>query len=207
MSKYSRHQSVISRDSDSQNDDNWLKQFQDKLAVQPAQSKSIFDQINAIINTKSKYPSVEAAVEDMKNRSGLTAYLKQSTIKNASDNSNVIDKNVPLESIQKIPVIIKKYPNVKNTLQNIISSSSGNLALPAIINKLRSIHCNDVAEDKDWEDPLLIVFVSHMNLNEKQKHPSVNINENRVGLSDNSSTDSIDPSNTDAFHILNPAKG
>ena len=74
MSKYIRHQPVISRNADeSIDEDHWLKQFQKSLqkdAVQPRSvDSSLFDQISNIMNGKPKYTSVQSAVEDMKNRS------------------------------------------------------------------------------------------------------------------------------------------
>src|SRR5258708_11632336 len=106
MSKYMRYQPAITRNSDENiSEDHWLKQFEKSLqkgAVQPRTQQSLFDQINSIMNQKSKYPSVEAAVEDMKERSGLTAYLtkvkraeveaSETTKKVAADNNNVIEK-------------------------------------------------------------------------------------------------------------------
>jgi hypothetical protein len=78
MVKQPRHQSVVSRQSDAgYSDDHWLREFESKLqktSVQP-RGESIYDQINSIMNTKSKYPSVQAAVDDMMQRSGLNSYL------------------------------------------------------------------------------------------------------------------------------------
>src|SRR5277367_2773358 len=79
MAKQPRHQSVVTRQSDAENnDDHWLKQFENSLqknSVQSRDSANLFDQINSIMNTKSKYPSVQAAVDDMMHRSGLSDYL------------------------------------------------------------------------------------------------------------------------------------
>ena len=110
--KYNRHQAVISRNSEMELDeDHWLNQFQKKLiekdAVQPKSvDRSLFDQINSIMNNKSKYPSVAAAVEDMKERSGLSAFLdinktseedSDQTTKQASDQNSVLHKKVKME--------------------------------------------------------------------------------------------------------------
>ena len=103
MSKYSRYNSIVSRNSDENvSEDHWLKQFEKTLqkgAVQSVSKDSFYDQINAIIGgTKSKYSSVADAVEDMKERSGLMAYLNkvkaaEDNIKNkiASDNQDAFD--------------------------------------------------------------------------------------------------------------------
>src|SRR5258708_1492395 len=119
MSKYMRYQPAITRNSDENiSEDHWLKQFEKSLqkgAVQPRTQQSLFDQINSIMNQKSKYPSVEAAVEDMKERSGLKAYLNKVKISEveeaeittkkvaANDTNQVIEKKV------KMPIVIQKF--------------------------------------------------------------------------------------------------
>lgn len=221
MAKYtSRHQPVISRNADESADENhWLNQFQKKLldkdAVQSREvDSSLFDQINSIMNGKSKYPSVAAAVKDMQERSGLLNYLKKinktseediddSTTKTASDNNAVIDKMVPIEKI--LPMVIKKCPAIKVTIENIVTSNRGNLSIPAILDRVRSIHQADVSNSKDWEDDKLLHFISKVNLEEKQKHPQPE-ESNILGKRDMSNAEDIDPSNNDAFFALNPAK-
>ncbi len=215
MSKYVRYQPVVSRHADSEIDENhWLKQFRNKLekgAVQPRKmDHSLFDQINSIMNgSKAKYPSVEAAVEDMKERSGLTAYLdkvKQSAdssvkTKTAADNNGVIEKKVDMT-----PRVIKKFPSVKSTLENYIRDTKGNLPVPAIIEKVRSIHQSDVSDAADWDDDNLIRLVSKMNLEAKSNNPASYESYNNLGSRDVTNDSEIDPSNMDAFHALNPAK-
>jgi hypothetical protein len=216
MSKYSRHQSVVSRQADSNIDeDHWLNQFQKTLqkgAVQPKSvDSSLFDQINSIMNRKSKYPSVEAAVDDMKERSGLTAYLNKTSTtdkispvlnkKTASDNNQAIDKKIDI-----VPIVIKKKPVIQKTLENYIKDTRGNLPIPAIIDKLRSIHQNDVSDAKDWEDDKLIRLVSKLNLDAKSNNPTLYENYGNLGVRDQAVDSDIDPSNLDAFHALTPAK-
>lgn len=216
MSKYVRYQPSISRQSDASIDeDAWLKRFEKALqkdAVQPMRQESLFDQINSIMNGQSKFNSVEAAVEDMKARSGLTAYLdnlsktsgddKKKTKKTASDDNKVIDKKVSLE-----PIVMQKHPGIKKTLENYIRDTKGNLPVPAIIDKLRSIHQNDAPDPKDWDDDKLIVLVSKMNLTAKRDNPEAYQNYNNLGSRDigNDGSD-IDPSNSDAFFSLTPVK-
>jgi hypothetical protein len=215
MSKYIRHQSVVSRHVDEGIDgDHWLKQFEKSLqkgAVQPKTEQSLFDQINTIMNTKSKYPSVEAAVDDMKERSGLTAYLdRMSKIstpglpgkkKTAADQNQVIDKKVEL-----MPLVIRKCPQVKNTLENYVRDTKGNLPIPAIIEKIRSIHQGDVSDAKDWDDEKLMHLVSKLNLHAKKNNPAIFENYSNLGIHEKMNDSEIDPSNVDAFHSLNPVK-
>lgn len=222
--KYNRHQAVISRNSEGQIDeDHWLKQFQKKLiekdAVQPKSiDSSLFDQISSIMNGKSKYPSVAAAVEDMKERSGLTAFLSK-TSNDESDNTKiagqektasgdenaVINKKVPLG--KRLPTVIVKCPHVKNTFENVVKGSRGNLSIPAIIDRVRSIHQNDVSNAEDWEADDLMAWVSGLNLQAKRDNPTSSMESANLGRRDDSAnTDDIDPANTDAFSGLVPAK-
>jgi hypothetical protein len=209
MSKYVRYQPSINRQSDEHiSEDHWLKQFEKKLAVQPRSTQqSLFEQINSIMNgSKSKYPSVEAVVDDMKERSGLTAYLEH--VKNSEIDSSLTRKTAANKDTQnnKVPIVFQKKPDISHTLDNYIRDTKGNLSVPAIINKLRSIHNNDVSDAKDWEDDNLILEVSKRNLAAKQSNPDSYQNWNNLGSRDTGADSDIDPSNTDAFHALTPAK-
>lgn len=221
MSKYIRHQPVISRNSDeSIDEDHWLKKFQkqlvEKQAVQPKSIDNfLFDQINSIMNGKSKYPSVAAAVEDMKERSGLSAFLSKNSNedndnakvatqeKTASDNNSIINKKVPLG--KKLPIVIIKCPQVKSTIDNIINSSRGNLSIPAIIDRARSIHQKDISDAKDWEADDLMYYVSGVNLKAKQQNPEATESVN-LGRRDDTATDDIESDNNDVFNGLMPTK-
>jgi hypothetical protein len=206
---------TISRNSDSNiEEDHWLKQFEKSLKKESVQSRnvdqSLFDQISSIMNgAKSKYSSVDDAVKEMKERSGLAAYLSKaeslSNKKVAQDVNDTFDKKVP-GNIDKviIPSAIKKCPSIKTTIENYIRSTNGNLALPAILEHIKSIHKEDV-QDADWEDSNLLKFISQVNVSERQKHPT-NKDYSSLGLADDSNNTDIDPSNSDAFNILQPAK-
>ena len=220
MSKYSRYNSIVSRNSDENvSEDHWLKQFEKTLqkgAVQSVSKDSFYDQINAIIGgTKSKYSSVADAVEDMKERSGLMAYLNkvkaaEDNIKNkiASDNQDAFDKKIPIEGNPKVllPSVIRKCPHVENTLKNFITSTRGNSSLPAIIDKIKSIHKSDVSNVEDFDSNDFMKYVSELNLKEKTKNPSIYENNHDLGKIDDLNDSDVDPSNTDAFNSLNPAK-
>lgn len=292
MTKYRRQQPTITRQSDeNSSEDYWLNEFEKKLAVQPA-NHSVFDQISNIMNSKSKYPSVEAAVDDMKERSGFSAFIKelnktsdmaeetstktaahqprwsfesgiedgkedlenhgfgsdilssllarrdmpldhdawmeyakgyiqgsemapkhhtheldrvkhylQKHVKKAQDQNQAIDKKIDLT-----PLVIKKCPTVKSTLENYIRDTRGNLPIPAIIDKIKSIHRSDVSDAKDWDDDKLMKLVSRLNLEAKKNNPGSYENYSNLGRRDMSGDSEMDPSNRDAFHALNPAK-
>lgn len=214
MSKYIRHQPAVSRHLDENIDgEHWLKQFEKKLqkeAVQPRSTdQSLFDQINSIMNNKSsKYSSVEDAVEEMKARSGLTAYLERdlnkisneedSNKKTAADKNNTQDKTTP--------DVIVKCPAIRKTLENYIRDTKGNLPIPAIVDRLKSIHHVDVSEDKYWDDEKLLRLVSRLNLGAKRENPEVFQSYQNLGVREQLSESEFDPSNVDAFHSLNPVK-
>ena len=214
MTKYQRHQSVISRQSDSSSTDSfWSDRYQDTLdksAVTSRQNHNIYDELNSIMNgAKSKYTSVQAAVEDMKKRSGLTDYLDK--INKQSENESKEDQKVVTAQSTKgqddsVPIVIRQCPQILQTLQNIIRDTNGNSSLPAIIQRLQTIHSKDITDSAEWDDERLIRLVSKMNLEAKSQHPEVQNNFSHLGLRDKDMNADIDPSNTDAFHGLMPQR-
>jgi hypothetical protein len=143
----------------------------------------------------------------MKERSGLSAFLKinktseeesvKQTTKQASDENAALHK--------KLPIVIMKCPQIGNTLDNVIRSTRGNLSIPAIINKIRSIHENDVSDAKDWDANDLVIHVSQKNLAAKSENTDTNNSSQLGSLNDIANDDDIDPANTDAFSGLVPA--
>jgi hypothetical protein len=215
MSKQPRHQSVISRQSDcSDSDDHWLREFENKLqktSVQP-RGESLFEQINTIMNGKARYPSVQAAVDDMMQRSGLIGYLDKVKISQVEEpvqpkktaQSQDVQK---LKSNPKTPKVIEECPAMMRTLENMIRDSKGNLSVPTIISKLHELHAADVTDESAWDEDKLIRLVSFYNLKAKKDNPANFEVFDNLGKRDHSTADSdIDPSNTDAFNALMPAK-
>lgn len=217
MSKTSRHQSVINRQSDAgYSEDHWLKEFENKLqktSVQP-RGNSLFDQISTIMNGKSKYPSVQAAVDDMMQRSGLTDYLQTKTSSSNEEEAPTKPRKTAQDQNSsghkhdsKTPDVIKQKPSIRRTLDNIIKETRGNIPVPAVISRLRALHAGDVSDEGAWEDEKLIRLVSNCNLQAKTDNPGVYDSFDNLGSGDHSSTDrDVDPSNTDAFNALMPAK-
>lgn len=213
MAKQPRNNSVINRQSDAEySEDHWLRQFENSLhktSVQPRGTESVFDQINSIMNTKSKYPSVQAAVDDMMQRSGLTAYLEieKTSSQEEEPQPKKIAQQQPKPSQDKVPQVIQEKPSIRSTLDNIIKDSRGNMSVPAIISRLHSLHAKDISDEGAWEDERLIRLVSQCNLQAKKNNPGNFDNFSNLGQGDHSTADSdIDASNTDAFNALMPAK-
>jgi hypothetical protein len=215
--KYTRHQPSFTSQSDVYGDEYWAAQVENNLnksSVTSRQNSSLFDQITSIMDgAKSKFTTVESKVEDMKERAGLNAYLKNI---NKSSNKNVSNHKTMVANIKSmasennfhtddtIPIFIKQHPNLLSTLENIIKDTKGSLSIPAIIAKLKSIHKNDLPESKDWNDPKLMHLVSKLNLAEKTNHYNSDNNQSNLGKQD--SELEFDQSNDDAFSGLMPAK-
>jgi hypothetical protein len=205
--KYSKNQSFSSASDSSYDECHWLKQFEDKLLKTSVQSKSndVYDQITSIMNSKSKYSSVQEAVSEMMNRSGLNDYLNKNKIAEAQDSSSS-SKSPELQTKEyKMPLVIQMHPDILNTLENIITDSKGNKSVPTILNKLHSLHAKDVGDEAAWEDDKLIRLISKMNLEAKTNNPGSYENFSGLGKQDNSIAD-LDTSNSDAFSGLMPAK-
>lgn len=211
-----RQNSLINRNADENiEEDHWLKQFEKNLqkdAVQPYKNESFLDQIHSVMNTsKSKHSSVAAAVQDMQERSGLIAYLKKvkTSEEDTSDNNRKnaqVQAPTPVQAPAQTPAVIKKNPMIMSTLNNYIKATRGNLPVPAIIDKIRSIHQSDVTDAKDWDEENLIKLVSQLNLKAKQDNPNNFDTNQNLGKYESDNESEIDPSNTDAFHSLTPAR-
>jgi hypothetical protein len=116
----------------------------------------------------------------------------------ADSHHEVLKKNTEIV----LPILFKKVPSILKTLENYIQDTKGNLPIPAILEKIKSIHSKDVSDARDWDDEKLLAWIS----NEKLKHQSNNPVDNyqNLGFQDNSITDAND-SNTDMFNSLMPA--
>lgn len=197
-----RSMPVINRDSDNVENSSlypkWMGDFAQnlsKVSVQPYRSEdSIFDQISSIINSsKPKYSSVEDAVREMQERSGITAYKKDlkslaETIKNAAE---------------KIKIFELK-PQIQSTIDNCIDDTKGNLPIPAIIDRIRSIHKNDIDDDSAWDDENLLKYINDKSINIRKNHPNQDDNYTTLGKLPNYDETEIDKSNTDALISLTP---
>ena len=203
---YKKNSIISSRKDDRLSDDDWALKFEralEKNAVQPVSNdRSVYDQINSIMNGKSKYSSVQAAVDDMKKRSGLTDYLNKITVSKTQETNKIATQQD--KQPNKQPELFVKYPEVKQTFQNYVTSTRGNLPIPAIVDKVRSIHRNDVLDQGLWEEEDLLKAIHRMNLVEEIKYTHQDKDLN-LGKGDMSDSD-FDQSNSDAFLSLTPVK-
>lgn len=173
--------------------DDWLFDLSNKLdkqAVQPMRD-SLFNQINTIMNGgQSKFSTVDEVVEDMKSRSGFSSMISK------------ISDDISIETNKKVAnSYLEKYPQILNTICNLITSSKGHLPIPAIIEKVKALHSNDV-DNNFFDDERLISFVTKKNLEEKSNH-FVDENFNNLGKKDYTCDDDNQPWNKDPFYGIN----
>lgn len=208
----------FSRNSDSLENDivtpSWMKEFAKNLSkesVQPYQDQryNVFDQISSIINSsKSKYSSVEDAVKDMQARSGLTAYQDKiktlaQAIKTAGCSCDEEEHNH--DDKEKVRLFEMK-PQIKYTIDNFVNDTHGNLPIPSIIDRVKSIHKNDVSDDTAWNDDGLMHYINDKIIESKKQNPSQNDDAHtNLGKLPRYNEGDINPSNTDALFSLNPA--
>ena len=177
----------------------WVKEYAKKIAVQPIRNEeekvNLYDQISSVITNHyapKKHNSVQAAVQDMMERSGLIAYKQKIAAK--------IIAEANIEENSNLPALFQICPEAESTFKNFVSNTHGTLPILSIIEKVKSIHKNDVKDEGLWNDQKLYKYVFDLNKSNKQdfdvKH--TNLGHNRVD-------DDVDPANYDAFHSLMPA--
>ena len=120
--KYSRRSMPsVSREGSSAS---WIDDFLGNLEKESTKSqsqaqRSIYEDISAIIgNTKSKFSNVEEAVQDLKERTGLTALLK---VKASLE-----------QNTYKEPEIFKHIPEMKTFIDNYTEARGGTSVLSVI---------------------------------------------------------------------------
>jgi tetrahydromethanopterin S-methyltransferase subunit F len=197
--------------SDSFAEPSWMSDYAKRLskeAVQPyRKDHSVYDQIYSIINSnRPQYPSVDAAVKDMQERSGLLAYQDKLKTSSGQDKIKTIASQIcrkAEEHKEKEVKVFKLHPPIKNTIDNWIEAVHGNLPVPAVITRAKEIHRNDISDDQAWDDDGLLAYVNDKCQEVQERYPTANDSTN-LGRLPHFSEEDIDPSNRDALHCLNP---
>jgi hypothetical protein len=166
----------------------WYNDFVGNLEKSSVQSQhSIYDEINAIIgNTKSKYSSVEEAVQDMRERTGLNAVL---TAKQA------------LAAIQE-PEIFKQIPEMKTFIDNFVDDRPGT-SVESVIHDLMKIDTiRDRLPDRADVENDVRIYINRRLGDIKSQHTDLNKVDMHIGKVDDSTPSTGD----DPLAILEPFK-
>ena len=214
ITKKSYRASPIVRVSDELEQDaaapQWLSDFATNLsksAVQPyrEEQQSIYDQINSVMNgSKSKFNSVEQAVDSMKERSGLLAYHNKIDAQkyDVQKMAQLIEEAGKKESDIKL---FQLHPGIQNTINNFVTDTHGNLSIPQIIEKIKSIHSQEVPEGECWDDENLFKYINDKNIEIKKNYPDNDVENMNLGKITPMNDSEIDKSNSDALFSLTPA--
>ena len=116
----------------------------DKVATQPYNP---YAAIQSIFNNKSKYKTVDEAVQDMQNRSGLAKYLnsikanlnknKKTASENNQNTQNTQYKS-PMEVYNKTPKLLTQYPEMAVFIENIAKETRGTSSIEGVLNILKN---------------------------------------------------------------------
>lgn len=168
----------------------------------------LFGQINSILGTKSKYSTVQEAVEDMQKRSGLSHYLSLNASSSEVKKEASDDLEVTLDPVfdkNQMPKLLQEKPQVKGLIDNFITSRMGHVHVQAVVDKVSTLFKSDGISSDEFEDKHLRKYINDMIIEEKKKHSSDSANSSysEMGKADFSTSDN---DNHDAFKLLEPAK-
>jgi len=180
----SRYLPVVSRDesfTEQTSSSPWCDEFL-KNYNQSSTSNSIYDEISAILNnSKSKFSSVEEAVKDLKERTGLDIYLES------------------FASIKE-PEIFKKIPEMRIFIENYIEDHPGTSIESVVYEILNKDHFKEQLPDNSDVENEVKQFI-----NNKLSDVYVTLPDNinmHVGKVDQSSENEVD----DPLKICEPNK-
>ncbi|HVI40981.1 MAG TPA: hypothetical protein VM577_09995 [Anaerovoracaceae bacterium] len=172
-----------------------------KSAVEVARLRnyqSIADQISAIVGGNPRHSSVETAVQDYQERTGLKEYLKRQ-----SSPQDSAKKTANVQAFQNLDPRVRD--NIINFIKNRIETHRGLVPLPAIQEEILSTFRNEGLQPQDVNNDEVAKLISQAIIDERQKNPESdmnNVNLGRgVGVKD---MDDDDGSNSDFFRGLLP---
>lgn len=215
--KINKNKNDFEFDSGDQNLPSWLKSYADqmsnnKTAVEVARDRgdSFFDQITNIISGKSRFATVESVVEDMQKRTGLAEYLNKlqaSADKMKQERLRAAAQIITENQSVNIPDVVKKNSDIKNFIEDRITSKHGKISKHAIQLDLESFFSNSPNVDKkELADPALLDYIQSRIDNISKMYPSTDDYSSMGKSTANESQDKDDSLNNDAFHWAEPSK-
>jgi hypothetical protein len=118
----------------------WLSNFAKSIAKKPTavdsarerNAQSVNQMVNSILGNKPVYSSVEDAVNDMRERTGLDAYLKQIKADKDADNVKIASDEIASDEIasdemtSNLPEPLAKYDSVAQDIDNFVNNTIKN---------------------------------------------------------------------------------
>lgn len=197
----------------------WLKNFAErvvgehKTAVEVVRhtQPSIYDQLNQIMNGKKRlYSSVEEAVKDYQEKTGLKNYLNQISagnkekIKNAA--AKILAASEEAEAIEEkknlTPEIFNKHPYIETYIENVIAANPY-IKIPVLLHKIGERFARAGIAQVDLDDPALARYINNVLI---EQAPPISPNEFISSREDvDSTSDYYNPINNDPFIGLRPS--
>lgn len=188
--------------------DRFAKEFEKTEAKQEPKSavevarlrnhQSIVDQISAIVGNRPGHSSVESAVQDYQERTGLKEYLRRQ-----SAQQEPAKKTANVQPFQNLDP--KLRDDVISFIKNRIETHRGLVPLPAIQEEVLSTFRGKGIQSQDVDTDEVARLISQLIVDERKKNPESdihNVNLGRgVGVKD---MDDDDGSNSDFFRGLLP---
>lgn len=148
-------------------------------AVEQARARnaqSVFQQLSSIINSKPRYATVDDAVKDMCDRTGLHTYL---------DNIKIADsKKKVSNAASDIPESLKQYDfceDIVNYIRNMIKNKSGlGVSIPQIQHDVFSLFGIKGLNSKDLINEDVAKFINDCIYNERKMLPD-SIDNHNIG--------------------------
>lgn len=213
----------FSRDTDNVTP-SWVNDYAEMLEKNSVQSvekdRSMYDQISNIMNGNSRFATVDEAVSDMKERTGLSVYLNQiaaaeNQIKTAqsparppiAQTADAADTNVAIEvelGGTLIPEIVSKINGLDEFLRKFIEARYGNTSVSSVTSELVKLFSNNGFTPNDEDNADLKHYINELIIEEKKNHLARNnVNPNMGRIEYTSETNNR---GNDFFEILMPAK-
>lgn len=186
----------------------WMRAVVNRLNNEK-QSQNMHSQMNAYMSNK-RYATVEDAVIDMRQRTGLDEYIK--SIKQAEElkNKKTAKQIIAMINSYQIPSTFSKYDCAEDLIEfikNIIKNSHGfGASVPQIQHDILNIfapkRCDITEQELNEED--VVEFIKSLIREERDRAGEAEVRKN-LGLGVGKDLSVGD--NDDYFGGLNPAKG
>jgi hypothetical protein len=165
-------------------DSSWYNDFISNLEKSSVQSqRSIYDDIAAIMDgTKSKYSSVDEAVLDMQERTGLKAFLTTASTQE--------------------PAIFQKIPEMKVFIDNFVKDRPGTSVESVIHDLLKLDSIRDLLPDRADVENDVRVYINHQLGQSRTQNKDLNKVDLHIGKVDQSTPAVSD----DPLAICEPVK-